>query len=93
MVKSYELATARVAEHQVRLNEAERDSNISRHEAFIDVDRSTGSRGAEVAVFAEIAGGVVFDAVGGGDFGHGDLADFCIGGGPVKAGGDEDCDA
>ena len=83
---------ARVAEHEVRLDEAERDVEIGRDEAFVDVHRRAGTGDAEVAMGREIARIVVDDTKGRGDFLAADLANFAFGGGAVEAGGDQDGD-
>src|SRR5437016_5056678 len=76
----------------MRLDEAERDVEIGRDEAFVDVHRRTGPGGAEAAVGREVAGVVVDDRKRRGDFLATDLADLAFRCGAVEAGGNQDGD-
>ncbi len=89
---SNQFPAARVAEHEMRLDETKRDVEFGRGEAFIDVHGRTGAAGAEMPVGREIAGIVVDDAKGRGDFLPTDFADLAFRSGAVEAGGDQDGD-
>ena len=90
---NHEFAAARVTRHQMRLDEAECETEVGTDEALVDPGGSAGARRAEVAVACRIARVVVFHAIGGGDFFADDFADFVGGGGAMQSGGDQDDNA
>jgi hypothetical protein len=87
-----QLPPARVAEHQVRLDEAERDVQVRRHEALVDVHRRPRLGRSQVPVGCEVARIVVHYPHAGSDLLAADLADLRVGGGAMQAGRDQDRD-
>ena len=87
-----QLAPARVAQHEMRFDETEREVEVGGDEPLVNVHRSAGLGGPEMAVGREIPGVVVHDSVRGRDLVSADFADFARGRGPVQTGGDQDRD-
>src|SRR4051794_15548641 len=64
-----EFPPAGEAEHQVRLNEPERDVQIGGYESLVDVDRCPGGSVSERPMFRELTGVVVHHPVAAGNIG------------------------
>jgi len=90
---SDELASAAEAEHQVLLDESQRDMQIGGHETLVDVDRRAAAGCAQLAMGREILGVVADDAIFSRDLRPDDDFDFIFGGAAMQPGGDEDGDA
>ena len=85
-----QLSASGKAQHQVRLDESQRDVQIGGNKALIDVDRRAGGGRAERLVLGHLARVVVDDPVGGRDRFPDDFADLGVGGRAVQTGGDQD---
>ena len=90
---SNELSASGEAKHEVLLNKAQRDVEIGREKAFVDIDRGAGARAAEVAVICDGASIVIDDAIRTGDLGTDNGPDLVGCGLAMKAGSNEDRDA
>ena len=88
-----QLASARKAEHQVGLDESQRDVEVGGNEPLVDENGRSRCRVTQVAVLGEFARVVVHDAVLRRHPLPADLPNFRLRRGTVQAGGDQDGDA
>ena len=86
--RDYEFAPSGKAEHQVLLDEAERDVQIGCHESLVDVDRRSAPGSAKRAVRSQVARVVTDDAVLAGNLRPGNDFNFFGRRGAVQPGGD-----
>ena len=87
------LAPATEAQHEVRLNEAERDVQIGGDKTLINIDRRPAPRGSNGAMTGKIARVMTDHVVCCRDFRPENDVEFFPGRRAVQAGGDEDGDA
>src|SRR5580698_6298834 len=88
-----QLSSSGEAKHEVLLNKAEREVEIGREKALVDVDRGTSASVAKVAVIRDGASIMVDNAIPAGNLGTDDDIDLLGCSGAMKAGSDEDRDA
>jgi hypothetical protein len=90
--RSNQFPAAGEAEHEMRLDETERDVEIGRRKPLVDMHRRTRFGGAQVAMGREIPGVVIHHPESGRDFLSAYLANLGFGGGAVQSGGNQDGD-
>ena len=91
--RSNQLPAARIAQHEMRFDETERDVQIGRGESLVDIHGRTRLSRAEVAVGRKVSGVMVHNAVGACDFLSADFANLSVRRGTVQARGNQNGDA
>ena len=85
-----QFSPSREAEHEMWFDQSAGEVEIGGHEPLVDVDGGAGSGRAQVPVLAQLTRMMVDDVVAARDRGRQYFRDLGVGGGPVKAGGNDD---
>ena len=86
-----QLASSRIAGHQMRLDEAERDPEIGIHEVVVNMNRRSAVCSSEIAMLPNGSRIIADNSVGSGNFGADNLIHFGRRGGSMQARCDQNC--